>query len=91
MEPSFDAGDPLENLPLLISMAKWSVMTWGDAVAELDSPGQWAGSDEGGGTVVLNYRIKAWNEERDRLASLCKDAVKLGVAERQVRIAEQQV
>jgi hypothetical protein len=32
--------------------------------------------------------LQLWNEERDRLAKVCKLALDAGVAERQVRIAE---
>jgi hypothetical protein len=66
-------------------------VTWGLA-EETDVP---AGDSGGGGVLTkhkagVNIWVKLYQEERRHLASVCRDALAAGIAERQVRLAEQQ-
>lgn len=66
-------------------------VTWGLA-EETDIPG---GEDGGGGVTTkhkagVNVWVKLYQDERRHLASVCRDALAAGIAERQVRLAEQQ-
>lgn len=60
-------------------------LVWGDVEVRDDFRGL---------TVVQRGEISVWlrlyNEERDRLGRLCRDAIASGLAEREVRLAEQQ-
>jgi hypothetical protein len=65
-------------------------VTWGLA-EETDAPV----TDGGGGTTTkskagVNVWVKLYQDERRHLAAVCRDALAAGIAERQVRLAEQQ-
>lgn len=65
-------------------------LTWGLA-EETDAPV----TDNGGGVTskhkaAVNVWVKLYQDERRHLAAVCRDALAAGIAERQVRLAEQQ-
>lgn len=65
-------------------------VTWGLA-EETDAPI----TDGGGGVTTkhkaaVNVWVKLYQDERKHLAAVCRDALAAGIAERQVRLAEQQ-
>jgi hypothetical protein len=65
-------------------------VTWGLA-EETDAPI----TDGGGGVTTkhkasVNVWVQLYQQERKHLASVCRDALAAGIAERQVRLAEQQ-
>lgn len=65
-------------------------VTWGLA-EETDAPI----TDGGGGVTTkhkaaVNVWVKLYQDERRHLAAVCRDALAAGIAERQVRLAEQQ-
>jgi hypothetical protein len=65
-------------------------VTWGLA-EETDAPI----TDGGGGTTTkhkasVNVWVQLYQQERKHLAAVCRDALAAGIAERQVRLAEQQ-
>jgi hypothetical protein len=66
-------------------------VTWGLA-EETDMPG---GEDKDGGVLTkhkagVNVWVQLYQQERKHLAAVCRDALAAGIAERQVRLAEQQ-
>jgi hypothetical protein len=66
-------------------------VTWGLA-EETDAP---PGENGGGGVTTkhkasVNVWVKLYQDERRHLAAVCRDALAAGIAERQVRLAEQQ-
>lgn len=71
-------------------------VTWGLA-EETDMPGGKGddGEDKAGGVLTkrkagVNVWVQLYQQERKHLASVCRDALAAGIAERQVRLAEQQ-
>lgn len=66
-------------------------VTWGLA-EETDAP---PGENGGGGVTTkhkagVNVWVQLYQQERKHLAAVCRDALAAGIAERQVRLAEQQ-
>jgi hypothetical protein len=66
-------------------------VTWGLA-EETDAP---PGENGGAGVTTkskaaVNVWVKLYQDERRHLAAVCRDALAAGIAERQVRLAEQQ-
>ena len=76
-----DATDPLEGLLEEIARSAAAVSWLSLQIADVERA-----SPHKNENVVL----KLWSQERDRHARLCKMALDVGIAERQVRIAELQ-
>ena len=78
---------PLVHLLNELYLSAGVVKVLGDMVGDLEDVSQYGGEGKGREAHIL-YQM--WAEERDRHANFAMMALKAGVAERQVRIAEQQ-
>lgn len=79
----------VEYLRLKVQETSPGDLVWGEA-EHRDKTG---GEDWGTTTVEkagANVWLKLYNEERDRLANYCTKAIDAGIAEREIRLAEQQ-
>lgn len=85
LQPAGQGIHPLEHLVNELYLSCGVVQVLGKMVGELTDPTQYS---EAGRDQHVLYRM--WSEERDRHAKLAAMALKAGVAERQVQIAERQ-
>lgn len=92
-------ANPLDELLTEVQRAAAAVRWLGDKVNSLDDDAITWGlmkqtKDKDGKSTThgagVNLWVKLWQEERDRLARVCKLALDAGVDERRVRLAESQ-
>lgn len=92
-------ANPLDELLTEVQRAAAAVRWLGDKVNALDDDAITWGlvkkvRDKDGKSTThgagVNLWVKLWQEERDRLARVCKLALDAGVDERRVRLAESQ-
>lgn len=91
-------ANPLDELLTEVSRSAAAVRWLSDKVNELDdrevthgitrTVQKADGSREVTAAAAVNVWVKMWQEERDRLARVCKMTLDAGVDERRVRLAE---
>lgn len=96
--PDHTYADPLDGLLMEVALSAWAVKVLGDIVSGLDA--LYAPSRKviakgetrtvEAGDMKVHIAVQMWTEERDRHARLCKMAIEAGIAERQVRVVEEQ-
>lgn len=94
------ASHPLDELLYEVQRASAAVRWFADKVNELDdrevthgitrTVQKADGSREVTASAAVNMWVRLWQEERDRLARVCKLTLDAGVDERRVRLAETQ-
>lgn len=100
---NIEFSDPLEGLLREVSRSASTVLVYEGLVMKLRDPMEPPELDDEGrptsapiygrnhmGDATPHVLIEMWDKERDRHARYCKMALDAGVAEREVRLAEQQ-
>lgn len=94
-------GDPFDIIIAEIARTNGHVLWLGEIIAEMEAEALiWGKTEESandgpmGGNIEkhaagVNVWLQLYREERTHLVKVCKEAISVGIAERQVRLAEQ--